>query len=391
MLNGISSETGLPLTWDAESAVAWKLEMPSWSGSTPILWGEHLFLNVADGEDLYLWHIDRNNGQLTWKRLLSGGNHRERKQNMSSPSPVTDGERVWVMTGTGVLKAFDFDGNEIWARNIQKDYGRFGLNWGYASSPLLHEAALIVPVLHGMKTDDPSYVLRINKHTGETVWRTERLTRAIVESPDAYVTPAVVQYAGSTEIVINGGDVVTGHDFETGEELWRADGLNPSNNRNYRIVASTVIGNGIIYAPTRVRPLLALKPGGRGNVTESHKLWSFDDGPDVPTPVVADNLFYVVNDRGIMFCLDATTGEPIYGPERLASGTYSGSPVLGDGKIYVTNEDGLTSVVKAGREFEILAENDLGDYVLSSPAISDGQIFIRTAAYLFAIGERHSN
>src|SRR5688572_8218293 len=238
--NGLSGEKGLPVRWSKTENVTWKIDMPAWSGSTPIVWGDRIFLNVAhdlrqrEGDNLFLWAIDRTKGTVLWKRPLSGGNHQERKQNMSSPSPVTDGKRVWVMTGTGILKAFDFDGKELWSRDIQRDYGRFGLNWGYASSPLLHGDSLYVQVLHGMKTDDPSYVLRIDNATGRTLWRVERPTRAISESPDSYTTPALLQYGASTEIVISGGDVVTGHDPASGKELWRADGLNPQNNPYYR-------------------------------------------------------------------------------------------------------------------------------------------------------------
>jgi outer membrane protein assembly factor BamB len=217
--DGRSGETNLPVTWTTTENIAWKLPMTAWSGSTPIVHGEWIFLNVADGEALELWALDRTRGDLKWKAPLSGGNHRERKQNMSSPSPVTDGRRVWVMTGTGFLKAFDFAGKELWARDIQADYGRFGLNWGYASSPLLHQGALYVQVLHGMKTDDPSYVLRIDAATGRTVWRVERPTDAIRESPDSYTTPALVRHEGREEIVITGGDCVTGHDPATGKEL----------------------------------------------------------------------------------------------------------------------------------------------------------------------------
>ena len=386
--DGVSAEKNLPLRWDTEENINWKLALPEWSGSTPIIWGDKIFLNVADGRDIQLWCVDRNTGVPIWKKRLSDGNHRERKQNMSTPSPVTDGQHVYVMTGTGIFTAFDFEGNQLWRRDIQRDYGRFGLNWGYASSPLLFEDALFVQVLHGMRTDDPSYVLRIDKNTGQTVWRVERPTDAIVESPDSYATPALLQYDGQTEVVITGGDVVTGHDPETGAELWRADGLNPTNNRNYRIVASPVVADGLIYAPTRVRPLLALKPGGRGDVTTSHLAWSTRNGPDVPTPVTDGTYFYIINDSGIVWCLDAKTGEEIYGRQRIRRGTYSASPVLADGKIYITNEHGLTTVLKAGPEFEVLAENPLDDYCLSSPAISDGQIFIRTTGYLYAIGER---
>ena len=390
-LNGVSDETNLPVSWTTSENVAWKLAMPAWTGATPIIFGEHVFLNVADGDAIQLWAVDRDTGQLLWQRPLSGGNVKIRKQNMSSPSPVTDGRHVWVMTGTGMLKQFDFDGQEGWSRDIQGDYGEFGLNWGYASSPLLHDGALYVPVLHGMRTDDPSYLLRIDAATGETVWRVERPTHARRESPDAYITPALLQYDGRTEIVLTGGDVVTGHDSETGRELWRADGLNPRNNRDYRIIASPVVMDGMIYAPSRERPLLALRAGGRGDITTSHLVWSSTNGPDVPTPVTDGTFFYMVNDRGIIFCLDAKTGETIYGPQRIARGTYSSSPVLADGKIYVTNEDGLTTVYKAGPTFELLAENATDEYTLSSVAISDGQIFLRTDSFLYAIGERRGD
>ena len=389
--DGVSTETGLPVEWDTERNIAWKLPLPARSGSTPIVWGDRIFLNVAvDDDNLELWCLDRDTEQPLWTRHLGDGNRRLQKQNLSSPSPVTDGERVWVMTGTGILKAFDLDGNELWMRDIPAAYGPFGLNWGYASSPLLHDGALFVQVLHGMRTDDPSYVLRIDALTGETVWRVERPTLAVRESPDAYSTPALLQYDGTTEIVITGGDAVTGHDPETGRELWRADGLNPTRQRDYRIVASPLVHDGVIYAPTRVRPLLALRPGGRGDVLGTHVIWSTDDGPDVPTPVTDGRYFYVVNDRGIVHVMDAKTGAPVYGPERIRRGTYSASPVLADGRLYVTSESGMTTVLRAGPEFEVLAENDLDDYVLSSPAVSEGQIFIRTTGHLHAIGERRA-
>jgi outer membrane protein assembly factor BamB len=392
--NGVSSEKNLPLRWSKTENITWRLDLPAWSGSTPIVWGDRIFVSVAEdlkrheGDNLFLWCVDRAKGAVLWKRALGGGNHQERKQNMSSPSPVTDGKRVWVMTGTGILKAFDFDGKELWNRDIQKDYGRFGLNWGYGSSPLLVGDALYVQVLHGMRTDDPSYLLRIDGASGRTLWRVERPTQARFESPDAYTTPALLKYGTTSEIVITGADAVTGHDPATGKELWRANGLNPGNDGSYRIVASPVVVGELIVAPSRERPMLAIKAGGRGDVTRSHVLWSFNYGPDVPTPVTDGTYVYVVNDRGIMWCLDAKTGKEIYGRQRLRSATYSGSLVLGDGKIYVTNEDGLTSVVKAGPMFQVLAENDFDDYTLSSPAISEGQIFIRTAGHLYCIGRR---
>jgi outer membrane protein assembly factor BamB len=319
----------------------------------------------------------------------------ERKQNMSSPSPVTDGKHVWVMTGVGVLKAFDFAGKELWSRQIQQDYGRFGLNWGYASSPLLKDNALYVQVLHGMKTDDPSYVLKIDAMTGKTIWRVERPTEAVMESPDSYTTPAWADVTGRPELIITGGDVVSGHDPATGAEYWRADVLNPQRNRNYRIVASPTVVGDLVIAPTRNNPLVAIRPGGKGDVAASHVAWTFAQGPDVPTPVSDGKLLYIVRDGGVAFALDIKTGQTVYGPERLPSGTYSASPILADGKIYVTTEEeGITTVYRAGPKFEILASNRLADdcspYCLSTVAVSDGQLFLRTASFLWAIGERHA-
>ena len=387
-LNGVSTETGLPLKWTADSNIAWKLPLPEWSGATPIVWGDSIFLNVAEGNMLSLWCVDRKGPTVLWKAPLGGGNHKEQKQNMSSPSPVTDGTHVYVMTGTGILKGFDFKGTAVWSRDIQREYGRFGLNWGYASSPLLHEDALFVQVLHGMKTDDPSYLLRIDKNTGKTVWKVERPTDAIAESPDAYTTPALLQYGTTTEIVVSGGDVVTGHDPASGKELWRLKGLNPHNDPSNRIVASPLVAAGLVIAPSRVSPVIAIRPGGRGDVSQSHKAWQFSRGPDVPTPVSDGTHVFLVTDNGIVYTLNAATGAVVWGPTRLKSGTYSASPILADGRVYATNEDGLTSVFAAGPVFELLAENPLNDYTLSSPAVSQGQIFIRTAKHLFAIGSR---
>jgi outer membrane protein assembly factor BamB len=388
-LDGISHEKNLPVRWSPDNNIAWKLPMPDRSGATPIVWGDYIFLNIGEAHlgDLYLWAVDRKTGVILWKKQLGGGNHMERKQNMSSPSPVTDGKSVFVMTGTGIFKAFDFKGNLLWERDIQKDYGRFGLNWGYASSPLLYEDALFVQVLHGMKTTDPSYILRINKDTGKTVWRVERPTKAIRESPDSYATPTLAKAGDHLELVINGGDCVTGHDLATGKELWRGNGFNPDNDPNHRIIASPVAYDGIVYAPTRVKPLQAFRAGGHGDITKSGLVFAFDHGPDVPTPVTDGKYFYVIDDRGIMYCLDAKTGAQIYGGKRLKPGTYSSSPTLADGKLYITSEDGVTSVIKAGPEFEVLAENNVNDYCLSTISVSNGQLFLRTSQALWCIGK----
>ena len=166
------------------------------------------------------------------------------------------------------------------------------------------------------------------------------------------------------------------------------NGMNPTDDFYYRVVASPVAYKDRVFAPSRVRPFVAMRAGGRGDVTASHKLWSFDRGPDVPSPVTDGTLVYVVDDRGVLHALDANTGAVVYGPQRLKPATYNSSPLLAGDRIYILNEDGLTTVVQAGREFKVLAENALNEYVLGSPAASDGQIFIRTGQHVYCIGKR---
>ena len=386
--SGISDEKNLPVSWNTRDNVAWKLAMPEVSGSTPVIWGESIFLNSSDGGKIYLWCVDRSRGEVKWKKLVKDSDEQVRKGNMSSPSPVTDGKTVWNLSGNGVVKAFDFAGNELWMRDLWKDYGRFGLNHGYGSSPVLHKGAIYIKVLHGMKTDDPSYVLKLDAATGKTLWRVERPTDAVSESPDSYTTPVVAKEGPREILVVTGGDYVTGHDVSTGKELWRGGGMNPRQNPFNRIIASPVVSGNLVAVPTRVRPLQVFRLGGAGDISKSHLVWTTENGPDVPTPVTDGKYFYTINDRGIAWCLDAATGKEIYGGQRIKPAIYSSSPVLADGKIYISNEEGLTTVLKAGPQFEVLAENALDDYQLSSPAISDGQIFIRTKSWLYCIGKR---
>ncbi len=399
--NGVSAATELPTTWSLTKNIVWKTALPSWSASTPIIWGDRIFVTSPSpaaseeekepgGKELLLLCISRVNGKELWRHKLHEGNWLYRKQNNTSPSPVTDGKHVWVVTGTGQVTALDMDGKVLWKRNLQKDYGDFGLNFGYASSPLLYDGKLILEVLHGFRTDDPSYIVAFDTMTGKELWRRERPTDAWAESPDAYTTPAVLTQGKVTQVVISGGDYVTGHDPETGKELWRAGGLNPEKRRNYRVVASPLVVNDMIYAPTRKRPLLALRAGGGGDVTDNIVWrWTGAGAPDVPTPVCDGSYFYMVDDRGRATCLDAKSGEVIWGPERTAQGIVSSSPVLADGKLYILNEMAVSTVLAAGPEFKLLATNELdGTYTLSSPAVSGSWLFIRTATHLYCIGKK---
>ena len=208
-------------------------------------------------------------------------------------------------------------------------------------------------VLHGMKTDDPSYVFAVDKNTGKTIWKVERPTDAKSESPDNYATPQIATVDGKPQLVISGADYVTGHDLTTGKELWRIGGFNPTDNPcNRTIASSVVIGGNVFTTSTRGRPFIAFRAGGSGDITGKRELWKNNLGADVPTPTTDGKYIYVLNDIGIMHCLEAETGKPVYEGKRIENGTYSSSPLLADGKLYCTNEEGTTTVVKAGPEFE---------------------------------------
>jgi outer membrane protein assembly factor BamB len=411
--NGISDSKDLPMKWTAAENIKWKTPLPSWGAATPVIWGDFIFVTSpskaepkqpaegaqgqrggrAAGLDpggplLILFCISKSDGKILWERELDNNNQLHRKQNDSTPSPVTDGKHVWTVTGTGKVAAFGMKGQQIWKFDLQQEYGVFGHNWGYGSSPLLHDSSLIVEVLHGMKTDDPSYIVSFNSATGKVQWRQERPTDAENESPDAYTTPVLIQFEGQTQIVISGGDYVTGHDFKTGKEIWRAAGLNPLKRSNYRIVPTPIFVDGLIYAPTRKTPLLALKAGGTGDVTDSHLVWKYEGSaaPDVPSPVSDGKYFYMVDDRGYVTCLDSKKGTVIWGPETTSEGIVSASPVMSEGKLYIVNEKAVTSIVSVGPEFKLLATNELdGTYTLASPAVSGSQLFIRTSTHLYCI------
>ena len=423
--NGVGSSStakDLPVSWSATDNVAWRVKLPSWSAATPIIWGDYVFITSAEeGFDealrfgsrggpggpgggrfrqnarpesnehtkLFLLALNRKDGSVLWRRETADNNRIYRKQNMASPSPVTDGKHVWVMTGVGVLTSFDFKGNQQWRRDMQKDYGKFGLNWGYASSPKLHEGRLYVQVLHGMRTDDPSYVLAIDAATGKTLWKVDRPTDAPHESPDNYATPILVPVEDKLQLVVSGGDYVTGHDLDSGKELWRLGGFNPSQNRANRTISSSVAVDDLVFTSSRSgRPFIGFRAGGSGDITGKNEVWTNNLGADVPTPTTDGKTLYIVNDRGIVVSLDPKSGETLWERQRIEPGTYSSSPLLADGKIYATNEDGATTVLKADGEFEILAVNKLNEYTLASPVAVGNQIFLRTMEHLYCFAKQ---
>ncbi len=432
----------MPTTWSLEQNIVWKTELPAWSGGTPIIWGDRIFITSPSksaaaapasspqpsasrprlggnafaqpgpqrrgpggpggpggrrggfgrggrdpgGQTLFILCLSRKDGHELWRYELDEGNQLRNKGNATSPSPVTDGKHVWVVSGNGAVAALDMDGHEIWKRKLQDDYGQFDINWGYASSPLLYEGKLIVQVLQGNKRREPAYIVAFDAATGNPLWRVIRPTDAPSESPDAYTTPALLKAGGRVQIVISGGDYVTGHDPNTGAELWRTPGLNPNKARDYRIISSPVVVGDTIIAPTRKTPLLALKPSGPTEVPVIWQ-WTKNGGPDVPTPTSDGKYVYLVEDQGLVSCVDITSGEAVWGPRRSGAGPTSASPLLADGKLYILNENGETVVLAAGPEYKELAKNELdGSYTLSSPVAAGSQLFIRTGTHLYCIG-----
>ena len=409
-LNGSApSAKNLVNQWTETDNIIWRVKLPSWSAATPIIWENTIFIisgeegfsghteegrasrnSPADVHDkIFLLALNRKDGVTRWKRQIAQGNRLFRKHNGTSPSPVTDGKFVWTTTGSGKIACFKFTGEPVWERDFVSEYGRIGINHGYASTPLLEGNRLYVEVIHGFTTSDSSYVFAVDTLTGKTVWKQDRPSPAQQESKDSYSTPQLVVVSGKKQLVISGADIVTGHDLDTGKELWRMGGFNPTDNRANRTIASSVtIGDKVFTPSTRGRPFIGFRAGGEGDVTSKNQLWTNNLGADVPTPTTDGKYLYVVNDIGILNCIEAATGKVMYEGKRIEHGTYSSSPLLADGKLFCTNEEGTTTVVKAGPEFEVLGVSKLDSRTLASPVAVGEQLFLRTADYLYCIGKK---
>ena len=403
--DGTSREANLPLVWNKALGIQWRCPLPGWGDSTPAIWENSVFVTAqVDNRKLLLLKIDKPTGRIEWTRQVGEGacpdkpvdetskdkrRHQtfEKSHNFASPSPVTDGQCVVVHFGNGDLAAYDFDGHQLWHRNLQKDYGDYTIWWGHANSPVLCDGLVISICIQDSCTESPgqpspSYVVAHDVRTGEERWKTMRMTSAKHESCDSYVTPILWKNGDRLELVVLGGLVLDAYEPATGKRLWQLPGLIGS-----RTITSPVSGHGMIFATQGMRqPMLAVRPGGDGNRTRRDVVWHFDQGtPDSSTPVVCgQSLFFVTND-GIARCLDAESGR-VRWKSRL-KGEYRASPVAADGRIYFLNTQGLTTVVAAASRFDRLAENLLNDDTLASPAISDGRIYIRGWKALYCIGK----
>lgn len=387
--DSVSRETNLPAEWSETKNVAWKLPLPGKGGSTPIVWGDRIFLTSADEKDIVVLCISTQ-GKEVWKRTLAVGDrtYMRDEANNASPSPSTDGKYVWALAGNGDFACFDFAGTEVWRCNLQKMYGTFRQNWGgIHMSPLLDGDRLYLSLLHA----NGAWVIALDKATGAEVWKVERKSDATGESKESYASPIIWRRGNEAVLITQGGDYAIGHNLKDGAELWRVGELNRKEkyNRTYRFVATPAVSNDLIVVPScKNGVVVGVKPEARGFVGagSEFELWRKPSGtPDVPNPLIHDGLVYLCRENGTLRCLEAKTGKELY-EERNHAARYRGSPVYADGKVYITARDATVTVVKAGPKFERLAENHLPDQMSASPAIAGGTIYLRTFGTLYAIG-----
>jgi outer membrane protein assembly factor BamB len=404
--DGVSNETGLPLTWSNDSNVLWKFPLDGPGSSSPIVWGDAAFLTTQTGDDLFLVKINVQTGQAEWTRKVgsgqtprapavkpkSGDDRRHTKfhnlQNLASPTPATDGEVVVVHFGDGELAAFDFSGKQLWKRNLQDDYGPYTIWWGHANSPILYKGLVIDACIQDSLADldaapVESYLIAHDKYTGERKWRTIRKTNAKEEECDAYTTPIVRRVGDHTELVVMGGNQLDAYDPDTGRQLWYLTGLVGG-----RTVTGPTVADGLVFATRGMKkPMIAVKPESSGELSEKAIVWQADqDTPDASSPAAWKRLLFFTTDGGFVQCYDAKSGERKW-KERIP-GDYKASPIAADGRVYFLNRAGLCTVIAASEKFEKLAVNSLDGEGNASPAVADGRIYIRTSKALYCIGAK---
>ena len=405
--NGSSPEKNLPSSWSDSEGVKWSTPLPGPSGATPAVWGDSVFVSTPDdNKDLLLFCLDRKDGKVRWQKQLSTGNLSKGRGNMASPSPVTDGKNVFMLYGTGDLAALDFEGKILWQRNLGADYGRFAIMWTYGSSPLLFDGRLYIQVLQrtpapgdypnmaGAEGDRESYLLALDPANGKTLWKHVRPTDAKLESMESYASPVPhIGAGGKAQLLLVGGDCLTGHDPATGAELWRGFGLNRKRGEWMRVVPSPVSAAGLAIAcGPKKEPVIAFRTDLTGDITEKGVAWKQDEkkSPDVCTPALYDGkLFSVDGDSQTLICLDPATGEAKWQGKLDDRTVIRSSPTVADGKVYIVNEKGTVFVCGAGDEFKVLATIPMGgaESTRSSIAIASGQLFIRLPERIVCVGK----
>ena len=405
--DGASPEKGLVEKFSPTENIKWTAPMPGPSAATPIVWGDRVFVSTPDAQAkaLLALCLDRRSGKELWRREVSAGPmNRDPKSNFSSPSPATDGKLVVFFFGSGELAAFDFEGKKLWDRNLQSDYGQFAFLWTFSTSPLLHGGKLYMQVLQRDKpvsgrgrTDGPneSYLLALDPATGKELWKVVRPADAREESLESFTSPVPIDHGGRSELLVAGGDCITGHDPASGKELWRWGTWNPEKIGSWRLVPSPVAGGGVALAcAPKGSPVYAVKLGQEGNLDDTAISWKSperDISSDVSTPLFYQGRFYILNsDKRSLACVEPS-GKVVWNAPLNSKAKIEASPTAGDGKIYVMSHSGEVFVVAAGPEFKLLhtvAMAEPGERDLrSSIAISQGDLFIRTGSKLYCVGK----
>lgn len=407
--NGSTIEKDLPSDWSRTENIAWAADLPGAAASTPIVCGKRVFLSGVDAaaDTLQASCYDRADGKLLWKHDVARGIRKDPRSNYASASPVTDGKLAIFFYGNGDLVCFDLDGTRRWTRNLQKDLGPFAFLWTFSSSPLLYEGKLYLQVLQrdvpvagrGMRDrENESYLLALEPETGKTLWRVVRPSSAREESREAFTTPVPFEHGDRKELLIAGGDALSGHDPATGKELWRWDGYDPQRIEHWRMVTSPVAGGGValLCGPKR-EPIYAIKPGGSGVLDEQSIAWTTrqarDVSSDVPTPAFYDGDFFVLSDvRKNLARVEPQTGKVKWTVATPGRAKYEASPLAADGRVYTINFDGQVALFDAasGKVLRTIKMDEPagGEVVRSSIVASGGQLFIRTTRKLYCVGKR---
>lgn len=403
--SGIADGLELPTLWDAPAGthVDWKTAIPGLGHSSPVFWGDRVFLTTAVSDDpssifvhgidgridrrsdlsthsFYVYAIDRKSGEVLWKNEVHRGVpriQRQRKNSYASPTPVTDGKHVVAYFGSEGLYGFDLEGKLLWKQDLGViDAGASyddTYDWGPASSPIIYDDLVIVL---GDQQAGRSFMAAFDVRTGEPAWRTKR------EVISSFSTPSLYEDDDHVELITNGAEWMHGYDPRNGKELWRL----PGSSKN--TTPTPVVWNDLVFIVSgyRIKPMFAVRPGGEGNIAGTEFVaWSTSrDGSYMTTPIAYGDYLYTLQDNGVLTCYGARSGERVY-QERVAAGAFSASPIVADGRLYLSSEDGDVFVVRTGPEYELIATNPMGEVIMATPAAAEGQLLIRTQHHLFSI------
>ena len=400
-LDGSSDEKNLPENWSKTENVAWTTSLPGHSSATPIIAKGKVFISSTDrnSNDLLALCFEARTGKELWRRKLGESRRKVPRNNPATPSPVTDGRNVYFIYGSGDLASLDYEGDILWSRNLEADYGNISLKWGYSSSPLIYNDSLYILVQRRHtayrapnSTTLDAFILAVDTKTGKNIWKQSRKTDALDESLDSYSSPILLRHSGIVEIIAAGADYLTANDPVTGKELWRYEYTSQKRTRDRNITSPVAVeGLALCVPPRGADGILAIKSGGKGKISDDYIAWTFKGpSPDCSTPLYYKGNIYVLADRkgGIITCLDAGTGRQKWQGKLGGTAPWWASITAGDDKLYCISEAAEAVVLAAGNDgFKILHRIDMKDKpIQASIAIADEHLFIRTASKLFCIG-----